>query len=917
MSETDNSLIYFADEKDMRSDNPIVKLAVVAITENSRVVKETEFNNIVHLSDRKIDQDILDCIRYDFRLKNCEYPRRDTKNAVSMLFEEFYFLVALLMKSKSFYLRLEDGRLKPFPVKSKKVNLTFDLSEGDVTVKLFKRKNSPELKAPFRLLSPGCIWTGSELLLLNDKTGFPPDELCNLFEKKRPTCDEFIDVLQTLDFEACTQFLRMPEEGVEVVKSKPVPVVCLSKHTIWPPQQRLKVEVIFRYADGVEFSDSDTRKSRLFAKKGKRYVRDEEEEVRIIAELKKHKCIKSDTILNGLMAFTPKLMPEVPSLLEEGWDVNSLGKPVRQPNRFDLNVKTKVDWFDLQGCVYYGDISFNLPSILKQAKEGKQIFQLKDGSMALLPENLSGALSVLSRFAEETKAGLRLGTNKVGLLDSLLSLQPEICVDEAYRRLKDGLLKQDELTLDPSERFQGALRPYQKDGLFWMKRLSEFGMNGCLADDMGLGKTVQVLALLDLHYTNAEKDFGKSLIVVPASLLHNWQKEAARFTPDLNVYLFERSADHDPQSKEYVSAHLIITTYAIMRNNIVELRELELDYCILDEAQAVKNADTVTSKSVRLLNAKHRLALSGTPVENHLGELWSLFEFLNPGMLGSVAAFQQLVDGKKSDIPPQTVEMLGKAVSPFILRRKKKEVATDLPEKTEITLYCDLEDKHRKAYENLRDDIRKQLLGLVEDQGVNKSKMQILESLLRLRQCACHPALIDKKSNVESSKINQLLENLEEIIEEGGKILVFSQFTSLLAHVKTALKEREITFEYLDGRTRKRQEKVDRFQQDPDCPVFLISLKAGGTGLNLTAAEYAFILDPWWNPAAEAQAIDRIHRIGQTKKVFAYKIIAKDTIEEKILQLQEQKKDVAEAILRAAGSVIRKLEATDLEMLLS
>jgi SNF2 family DNA or RNA helicase len=318
-----------------------------------------------------------------------------------------------------------------------------------------------------------------------------------------------------------------------------------------------------------------------------------------------------------------------------------------------------------------------------------------------------------------------------------------------------------------------------------------------------------------------------------------------------------------------------------------------------------------------LIKANHRLAMTGTPVENHLGELWSLFDFLNPAMLGKASAFSAFARSNR-EYDADSLQVLARALRPFLLRRTKDQVLSELPEKTEQTLYCELSTKERKAYDELRDYYRVQLTTTVRDKGLAKSKIHVLEALLRLRQAACHPGLLDKSQSSElSAKLETLLEQIQEIIEEGHKALVFSQFTSLLAIVRQHLDRQGLVYEYLDGQTVNRGERVKRFQEDADCPLFLISLKAGGHGLNLTAADYVFILDPWWNPAVEAQAVDRAHRIGQTRRVFAYRLIARNTVEDKIIELQKSKRDLADAIVSANNSVIRTLTADDLELLLS
>jgi SNF2 family DNA or RNA helicase len=392
----------------------------------------------------------------------------------------------------------------------------------------------------------------------------------------------------------------------------------------------------------------------------------------------------------------------------------------------------------------------------------------------------------------------------------------------------------------------------------------------------------------------------------------NWKQEAARFTPQLRVLDYtgaERNGD------DFRAYDFVLTTYGTLRRDVPRMQETEFDYLVLDEAQAVKNAATESSKAVRLLRGRNRLALSGTPIENHLGELWTLFEFLNPGMLGTAGVFKL---GAARNPDPDTRRLLAHALRPFILRRTKQQVASELPPKTEQTVYCEMDPGQRKLYSELRQHYRNTLLRRVDDQGMAKSKIQVLEALLRLRQAACHPGLIDKARAAEpSAKLEVLIEQLREVIDECHKALVFSQFTSMLTIVRERLDAANITYEYLDGATADRQARVERFQNDPQCRLFLISLKAGGLGLNLTAADYVFLLDPWWNPAVESQAIDRAHRIGQTQQVFAYRLIAKDTVEEKVLELQNSKRDLAAAIITEDNSVIRTLKREDLELLLS
>ncbi|HEV3330585.1 MAG TPA: DEAD/DEAH box helicase [Bryobacteraceae bacterium] len=620
----------------------------------------------------------------------------------------------------------------------------------------------------------------------------------------------------------------------------------------------------------------------------------------------------------------PKRLPTVVrACLEAGWHIEAEGKTFRRPGSVRVEVSSGVDWFELHGEVDYGETTAQLPALLAAVRRGDNMVRLDDGTYGLLPEEWLSRYGALAGLGTATVDHVRFRRNQAGLLDALLASQPEASCDAAFDRIRDELRGfQGIRTVEQPAGFVGQLRDYQREGVGWMEFLRRFGFGGCLADDMGVGKTAQVLALLDSRRALreasngdvAQKPCGPSLVVVPKSLVFNWKQESARFTPQLRVL------DHTGLTRSvanFAAYDLILTTYGTLRRDALEFKDLEFDYIVLDEAQAIKNAGTDSAKAVRLLRGRQRLALSGTPVENHLGELWSLFEFLNPGMLGSASVFQ-LTGGAARNPSEETRQLLAQALRPFILRRTKDQVARELPAKTEQTIFCELEAPQRKLYNELRTHYRSALMGAIEHQGLGKSKIQVLEALLRLRQAACHPGLLDpKRLDDPSAKLDMLMDQLADVVDEGHKALVFSQFTSMLVIVRRRLDAAGIVYEYLDGATRDRQHCVERFQTDPHCPLFLISLKAGGLGLNLTAAEYVFLLDPWWNPAVEAQAVDRAHRIGQTRQVFAYRLIARDTVEEKVLELQSTKRALAAAIISADNSPLRNLKREDIELLLS
>jgi len=615
----------------------------------------------------------------------------------------------------------------------------------------------------------------------------------------------------------------------------------------------------------------------------------------------------------GPWRMTAKSMPRtVRELIQAGWHVEAEGKVFRRPGAMRVDVRSGIDWFELHGEVDYGESTAHLPQLLAAVRRGDGIVALGDGTFGLLPEEWLARFAPLAGLGGKEDDHLRFKQNQAGLLDALLAAQPEVAFDAGFARVRERLQNfQGVKAMEQPAGFVGQLRHYQQEGMGWMEFLREFGFGGCLADDMGVGKTAQVLGTLELRRSEGR---GPSLVVAPRSLMFNWREESARFTPQLRVLEYlglgrdaEAIAEHD----------LVLTTYGTLLRDAPKLSEIEFDYVILDEAQAIKNASTASAKAVRLLRGTHRLALSGTPIENHLGELWSLFEFLNPGMLGE-AKVLKMAGGLAHNPSPEARQLLAHALRPFILRRTKRQVASELPEKTEQTIFCELEGPQRKHYDELRQHYRQTLLNRVDNEGLGRSKMHVLEALLRLRQAACHPGLLDPRRIADpSAKLDVLIEQLNDLREEGHKALVFSQFTSLLAIVRDRLDAQKVNYEYLDGATRDRQEHVERFQNDPACELFLISLKAGGLGLNLTAADYVFLLDPWWNPAVEAQAVDRAHRIGQTRPVFAYRLIAKDTVEEKVLELQKTKRDLADAILGEDNSLIRDLKREDLELLLS
>ncbi len=655
--------------------------------------------------------------------------------------------------------------------------------------------------------------------------------------------------------------------------------------------------------------------------------RDEGGEERLMTELGELGCLLPDGRYRHQPEVpTKKFEAIVLGLDAAGWTVTVRGKALHAISTPSVTVTSNRDWFDVEACVRVGDKPMHLPELLSKIEPGSRMIRLDDGTHGILPGKWLDSWDRLLNFGQVEDDHFRLRANQSWVLDALLAAQPdtELTADAACtaarRQLQDlhGVKAK-----SPPRGFVGTLRPYQRDGLGWLHFLQKTGLGGCLADDMGLGKTVQVLALLESR--RAKRDVKKaSLVVVPNSLMFNWNEEAARFTPKMRVLQFsgsQRWAASDDPEKIFNKYDIVLTTYGTLRRDITRYKDYEWDYVILDEAQAIKNASSQASKAARLLRANHHLAMSGTPIENHLGELWALFDFINPGMLGRSKVFQDFLkqrDSLGAEAQQALLEQLGRGLSPFLLRRKKDEVLDDLPEKTELVLHCELPKTQRKSYDGLRKHYQRILLSDAKAEDLDRMKIVVLEALLRLRQTACHPGLIDAARTEEAcAKFDVLIPKLEELISENHKALVFSQFPSFLSLLRTRLDALGIKYEYLDGKTKKRQACVERFQSDADCPLFLISLKAGGHGLNLTAADYVFILDPWWNPAVEAQAVDRAHRIGQQNKVMAYRLLCKDTVEERVAELQAEKKQIADAILSADKSLLKSLTVADLGVLLS
>lgn len=587
-----------------------------------------------------------------------------------------------------------------------------------------------------------------------------------------------------------------------------------------------------------------------------------------------------------------------------------------------FKVTSGIDWFDIDAEISFGREAVSLPKLVQAYLKGKKTITLSSGDQGILPtawleEHIQALeLAKIPRQKGKNNNTLRFSMSHALLIDQMLHDAADVSVDRNFAAIRKKISSFSGIKpKDPPCNFRGTLRSYQKDAMGWFSFLDQLGFGGILADDMGLGKTVQVLAWL-LEKLKDDSELP-SLVVAPTSLVFNWQAEAEKFTPDLKIVPY-LGANRNESLETCQDGDILLTTYGIVRRDIAALSKIQFNYAILDESQHIKNPDSVISKAVRLIKARHRLCLTGTPLENHIGELWSQMEFLNPGILGTRERFMKRFAKPLSQGEDQVLQTLKQLVKPFILRRTKEQVAQELPEKQETIIRCAMTPEQEKLYFDVRDHYRATILQAVAERGIKRSKMKVLEGLLRLRQAANHPALIGA-DHVDSGKFLQLMDLLEETVEGGHKVLVFSQFTRMLGIIKKRLLERGLNFEYLDGRTPqgRRQQKVENFQRNDNVKLFLISLRAGGVGLNLTAADYVFIVDPWWNPAVELQAIDRTHRIGQKRKVVTYRLISRNTVEEKVLKLQEKKQKIVGSILSGSQNMLSSLSAQDLEVLFS
>ena len=582
-----------------------------------------------------------------------------------------------------------------------------------------------------------------------------------------------------------------------------------------------------------------------------------------------------------------------------------------------ISINEKIDWFDIRAVVKFGDYEISFNELRKLILKNKFEIKLPNGEIAVIPEQWFNEYSDLFAFMDEDEdedqgENLKLKKHHLALVIDLEDGElAKVSMDKKLNKLRN-FDEIDDIPV-PSD-FNGTLRPYQKAGYNWLLFLNKYKFGGCLADDMGLGKTVQTLAMLQAEKERGET--GASLIIMPTSLIYNWEMEAEKFTPKMKVMAYTGTFREKDVSR-FQDYDLVLTSYGITRLDIDLLKQYYFNYVILDESQAIKNPASNIAHAVIELKSKHRLILTGTPIENSTMDLWSQITFINPGLLGGHSFFtREFLKPIEKHADEQKIKKLFTIIKPFILRRNKSQVLDDLPDKVESIQYCSMTSMQKEKYEEVKNVYRDELLGQIDKHGVNKSHILILQGLTKLRQIANHPILIDPQYNGDSGKMDNVLQMLTNAMAGDHKILIFSQFVKHLAIFRKYIESQRIDFAYLDGSTKDRKQQVEKFQHDKNTKIFLISLKAGGLGLNLTEADYVFILDPWWNPAAEAQAIDRAHRIGQKNTVFTYKFITKNTVEEKILTLQKQKLQLVGELIHTEEGVFKSLTREDIVALL-
>ena len=652
----------------------------------------------------------------------------------------------------------------------------------------------------------------------------------------------------------------------------------------------------FNY-DGTFIDLNAPEKTRINIDQRKTIKRDEEKEKVFVDQLIQ-RGLRRQTSNGDFFLSLVKRMETLKWLERKGFQLSVDRRKLNLDHQLHLEIRVEKKTIVVSGTVAAGQSSIAVQDVVSAINENRSLFRFDDGSVGLTSP-LKDELNALRPFCKGNR--ITVPNHQFALLSEIFVEKEPYRIDPQLQDLKDFQLADARLKpFDLPTTLKPVLRPYQAYGYMWLCNLKQLGFGGILADDMGLGKTLQVLALL----LRLKQNGAKTLLVVPKTLIDNWELEILKFTPKLSYFIHRRQR----QLGEMDSVDLVITTYGLVRSDVELFKKNHWDTMILDEAQNIKNYYTDTSRKIRKIPADFKLALTGTPMENSLTDLYSIFEFIMPGFFGSLKAFKQNYHPHNQE----AYKTLRQLTKPFILRRLKRQVCHELPSKTEISIFCELYENQAEEYQKALHSAR---VNLTEEEQ-HSSSMNILTALLRLRQIACNLKLLSDKYSTKSGKLDRVLEMADEILQGGNSILVFSQFTKHLDIVKQALRKQSINYYYLDGTTRNRMDIVKNFQQEKKACIFLISLKTGGVGLNLTNANYVFLLDPWWNPAVENQAIDRCYRIGQSDPVTVYRFISKGSIEEKIMILKERKRQMEDHVINVTDMESIPLSEGELKQLM-
>jgi len=768
---------------------------------------------------------------------------------------------------------------------------------------------------------------------------------------------DFVIIPKHIEYKYFSTFIRkiasrcdIEAEGFRINDLDPVPDAILSLETDW--QGRMALILSFQYGDKLLLSNNTQKTfTTLIADENgfifNRFSRNLAWEAKNVAFLKSLnlKQVEATFLLHEKEPLLNKEYPLIdwlsanrPQLLQHSFSIKQPenAKYLLEIPVLNLEMQAGKDWFDLNGTVVLKNFAIPFSKFRNHIANNRKEYELPTGEIVILPDEWFSRYQEIMLYAKEHSQSIRISKHHYTLLGSVFN--PEI------QQLAEALSSPEPASLP--ELTNVTLRPYQLSGFYWMHSLKQNRLGGILADDMGLGKTLQTIALLASYYPKKDwapysEDFSRSaqasapvlqldlftqseadpviktitpyavpvtqppcsLIVLPASLIHNWLNEFSRFAPWLRIYIHS-GANRVSRTSVFKRYDIILTTYGTMRNDIEMMSAFRFGYIILDESQTIKTPTAKATLAVFKLQCDHRMVLTGTPIQNSLSDIWSQFNFLNPDMLGTHQHFMKYyaIPLSKNQEDP-VAEKLKKLINPFILRRTKEEVAPELPPITETSVFCEMTEEQQSLYLTEKSKVRNLIIENFESGGIKNSAVLVLRALTMLRQLANHPRMLDKGSDAGSGKFKEVTDSLETVLAENHKVLIFSSFVKHLNLIEEYCNEKGFKYALLTGSTTNREKVISSFKSRSDIQLFLISLKAGGVGLNLTEADYVFILDPWWNPAAEMQALNRAHRIGQDKNVFVYRFITRETVEEKIVQLQQKKKDLAELFVTSDSSI--------------